>query len=330
MRVAHQIGLAVAGLLATVYGGTQPSSPPQTSIDLNVGTFNITGVSADSGAHGEKQVWKVRRTAVFNTILGADLDVFGVQEANRASVYKTHLVDGPNQFEDLVNGVNKAAGVYRYELVDQNPNSDALDNRILYNKAKLVVVSFGSLRYPHQTAGRYPRAMSWAVFKAKATGHRFLFTTTHLDPYSSSNRMRQWGDMINRIQQLRGDLPVFVTGDFNSTKFKSFAQARLQQMTDIGIPDALGQKYKTNGNQLRADRGINQWINSFNGYRRDVAKYSYPNNRRNLGNGIDWIFASKALDVKEFEVTVSMDSHLRLTGTIPSDHNMIRAKITLP
>ena len=84
---------------------------------------------------------------------------------------------------------------------------------------------------------------------------------------------------------------------------------------------------------------VRAWVNSFNAFRRSVASYGYQEDSNNTynprtGNGVDWIFASNSrskLQVKEFEVVANMDDRtLQITGTIPSDHHLMRATVTLP
>jgi hypothetical protein len=60
--------------------------------------------------------------------------------------------------------------------------------------------------------------------------------------------------------------------------------------------------------------------------------YSYwEHQTTKLGNSIDWVFASNALVVKEWETVIDFDpTTLRITGVIPSDHNMIRATVVIP
>ena len=59
--------------------------------------------------------------------------------------------------------------------------------------------------------------------------------------------------------------------------------------------------------------------------------YAYEDDKRKLGNNIDWVFASNELAVPEWKVVARYDKErLRLTGVISSDHFMVRATITLP
>jgi hypothetical protein len=81
----------------------------------------------------------------------------------------------------------------------------------------------------------------------------------------------------------------------------------------------------------RAQKRVNAWINTMNRFDRDLRPYAYEDDKRKLGNNIDWVFASNELAVPEWKVVARYDKQrLRLTGVIPSDHFMVRATITLP
>jgi endonuclease/exonuclease/phosphatase family metal-dependent hydrolase len=103
-------------------------------------------------------------------------------------------------------------------------------------------------------------------------------------------------------------------------------------MHRAGFGDVLNQQYRVNPSRgVRAEKRINGWINSNNRESRNVRSYSYPSNHAKTGNSIDYIFASNRLRVKEFKLVLNFNSRtLRVTGTIASDHNMLRATVVLP
>jgi hypothetical protein len=47
------------------------------------------------------------------------------------------------------------------------------------------------------------------------------------------------------------------------------------------------------------------------------------------GSNLDYIFTTP-MRTLEWETVLNLDSSGKLAGTIPSDHNMIRAKVLLP
>lgn len=64
---------------------------------------------------------------------------------------------------------------------------------------------------------------------------------------------------------------------------------------------------------------------SFNGYEAQPKCVDYA-----AANYLDYIWVSKGVKVPEWETVIKADSAGRFLGTIPSDHNMLRATTTLP
>ncbi len=165
----------------------------------------------------------------------------------------------------------------------------------------------------------------------KATGKRFFFTNTHLDPYSIPARKAQWDQSIRLTNSLRGSLPVVAVGDYNTSKFSDYAPTYLPRMKAQGYGDVLNQVPRRNTLvSPRAEKTRRAWVNSFNAWNPKVGGYSQDRDTK-IGNGIDWVFASNRVRVKSWEVVVDMDPRtLRFRGVIPSDHNLVRATLVLP
>ena len=315
------------------------------AVALRVGSFNVMTVGTDATS-GNRRPWKARRGAVIREILGEHVDVIGVQETNPSSWFARRLVDGPNQFLDLRNGLNKAGGHFRLANASSfNCRNSATtyrcrtvargathSERILYDSRRLSLVKAGSLRYRHQSGHPGTGFMAWARLRSRANGHTFLFTSTHLDPRHRGVRHAQWRQMISAIRSLRHGRPVISVGDFNTHRMDPMAKDMLPRMKRAGVGDVLNQTYRANPVRgVRARHLVNAWVNSYNHFRRSMRSWSYEDNRRKIGIDIDYIFASNYLKVPEFKVVVDYNPRtLRVRRTFPSDHNMLRATIRLP
>ena len=326
-------------------GATSASAVAAVATDVKVATMNISGVSFDATATGEHRVWRVRRTNVVARILLERPDVLGIQEANQSSIYKTRLDYGVNQYMDLKGALAAKGGhyaltnSYAYNCVNSASSANCVyknrgasqDNRILYNTDTVTLVRAGSVKYTHQTAGKNTRYLAWAVFTMKATGKQFFFTNTHLDPYTVSVRKAEWDEAIANTKRLAGALPVVSVGDYNTSKYSSYAGTYLPRMKAAGFGDLLGQSYASVTSQPRAAVLDRAWVNSYNGYKRDARGYSYEDHQSRIGNSIDWIFATNTLPVKS-SVTVAPVNRttFQLVGVIPSDHFLLLATLTLP
>lgn len=335
---------ALVATLTTV-SPAPASADAATPASLRVASFNIQSVAVDQ-TDGARRPWRQRRAAVVKNIVGEQVDVIGVQEANPSRYWRSRLVDGATQYLDLRNGLNSAGGHYRltntYAFNCVNPRTSyhcqyqyrgaSYSDRILYDTDTVELVRAGAIHYTAQHPLEQPRGVAWAVLRSKANGSEFLFTTTHLDPRHLDVREAQWRELIADIDRLRGDLPVVAVGDFNTHKFTPLAASMLPAMKAAGYGDVLNQEYTVNPvAEVRAESVTNAWVNSFNHERRDVATYGYEDRRDKYGNNIDWIFATNALEVQNYKVVLDFDPlTLQVRGVLPSDHNMVRAVLTLP
>jgi endonuclease/exonuclease/phosphatase family metal-dependent hydrolase len=338
--------LVATGVTAVTNNSPAPAQAASaSSTSLRVGSFNIQSVSLDKTV-GLQRPWRQRRATVVSQVMGERLDVLGIQEANPSKTFKSRLIDGANQYRDLQIGLNKAGGSYAltnvypyncvnsgttYKCVYKNRHASHGD-RILYNTRTLSLVNEGATRYKVQGPGADPRFAVWAVLRVKATGKEFLFVNTHLRAGAASTRRSQWYQMISRINAVANGRPVVSVGDFNIHKFDPLSTEMLPAMRRAGYGDVLNQSYEVNPVAYpRARNTVNGWFNTANHLSGDVRDFSYYKNRAKTGNNIDWVFATNSLRVDEWKVVVNWNPYtMRVRGTLPSDHNMVRATLTMP
>lgn len=294
---------------------------------LRVGTFNVRSVKQDDARVANERPWRERRVVVIKQILRERVDVLGVQEVSQNKSYGSRLVDGPLQYLDLRNGLNKAGG--SYELTGTAPE-ESRTTRILYNRNTVSPVRTGSVPFRNQSAyANDTRYLVWAVFRHRQSGKEFFFANTHLGNKSTDLQRAQWQEVVDQVRALRGDLPVVVVGDFQASKIRQPAAAMMSEMSRAGFGDVLGQRPFTERRvRPRPARIVNGWINSVNHFKRNVADFSYEKHRDYLGNNADWIFADNRWGVRAYKTVVNM-KNMRLRGVIPSDHNMVRATLLM-
>lgn len=311
---------------------------------LRVASFNLFGVNNDSSASGEQTTWRTRRPVVVSQIMAERPAVVGLQEASQSNIYASQLTYGTTQYDDLAGALQAAGGHYAvtnrtpYNCAKPTSSTDCVatyrgasnSSRIIYDTDQADLVAQGSMKYTSQAAGKIDRYLAWAVVRLKANGSEVFFADTHLDSYDIGVRVAQWHELITRVNQLKNGRPVVVVGDFNTTKYSSWAREMLPRMVSEGYGDVLAQQYDTPTATPRAQVVENGWISSSNHFDRDVTKFSWDDHRR-IGNNIDWVFASNALTVEDWKTVVDYDSGTdRVTGVIPSDHCMVRATLLVP
>ena len=101
---------------------------------------------------------------------------------------------------------------------------DWMCTTMMYNTKTLEMVDYELIGYSVNYWGciQRMRYLSMAVFKVKATGEMFVFTSTHFDAEKDSkgqkNRVIQAGEMAENIQRYKETYgcPIISTGDFNS------------------------------------------------------------------------------------------------------------------
>ena len=294
-----------------------PKLDVSTTYDLRVASWNILA--------SVNKAWGPRRDTVVRQLAGvspggqtsAPPDAIALQEA---------IPYG--QFQDVVSGLNAIGndGAHYSGLYGNSRNT-----RIVWNDNALDLVRSGVIRYraqEHRSDGL--RMAPWAVFEVKRTRARFFFLSAHLETAGEGVRRAQWRQLLRDVPALADGVPVVMGGDFNSPRSGSnrTAQAMLGPTRAAGFGDMLGQvgSGMVTTSSTRADTVVNGNLFSVNYGRRHLRGYS---NAGLIGQDVDYLFADNDLDVTRWEMVVdAAGRHLR--GVIPSDHNMIRATVTLP
>ncbi|MFT4108567.1 fibronectin type III domain-containing protein [Propionicimonas sp.] len=271
------------------------------SLPLRVGTFNVRKKSQDN--------WAKRRTAVASTILGQDPDVVGLQEATPARFR------GVRQYQDVVNLLGSD-----WALTDASSGSGEV--RTVYNTTRLRLLDHGTQPLSGSKRFGVQRYATWAAFEQISTGKRFLFVNTHFAVFSSKVKAhhtaaaRQMVAMLERVNT--GNLPVVIVGDFNTGLYRTSGNGVYRTITGAGYIDPLVRTGKTGA----AQKLVNADLKTYNGGSRKAPKDRWA-------RMLDQIFVSK-MRVAEWETVARLNGAGRWIGTIPSDHNMVRATVYLP
>lgn len=173
---------------------------------LRVMSFNVrTPADTEPGRR-----WEDRRAAMVAVIRQAHPDVIGTQELTRLQA-------------DYLR-----AQLPAYRWFGQGRRGGEQDEHmgVFYDAGVLEKVASGDfwLSPTPEVPGSmgwgdpYPRMVTWGLFERRADGRRFYLFNTHL-PYREQDepaRVRSAQLLLSRISALPADVPVVVTGDFNS------------------------------------------------------------------------------------------------------------------
>lgn len=301
---------------ATVSATTR-SAAERDAAGLRVASFNVRKMVANRKPNEEP--WAQRRGVIVKQIRDQRVDVIGIQEASSRGV------DGDSALTQYVDLERRLGTPYR--LVDDDLMS-SVGTRILYNTATVTLVRDG---FQKLTALDTDRFVVWAEFVQNSTGKSFFFTNTHLEDGGGASYDASRAAEAKQIVELTrkenpAGLPVLAVGDYNSHQDMDNRPYRV--MLAAGYVDPLGNQWplKTRRADATVETAINTEYSSGNHF--DLVA---PRTKTAV-NGIylDYIFTSAGVAVPEWETVVDIDSQDRFIGTIPSDHNLIRATVTLP
>lgn len=180
--------------------------PAMAQAPLKVMSFNIRYANETDGANA----WSKRREVAAAMLEKAAPDLFGTQELLK------------EQGDFLVGRLKN----YGWFGVGRRGGDDDEHMGIFYRTDRLKLIESGnfwlsdtpevpgSITWGHPL----PRMVTWGLFETRAGGRRFYAFNTHLPYRAEDEGARTKGAelILKRIEAMAGDLPVVLTGDFNT------------------------------------------------------------------------------------------------------------------
>jgi len=256
------------------------------SQSIITGTFNLRYANeVDSG-----NLWKDRAPVAAALIRFHQFDIVGTQEGLK------------NQLDDLQQDL---PGFAYYGIGRDDGKAKGEHSAIFYKKERFNVLDSGDFwlsEHPEKPGfgwdARFNRICSWLKLKDKQSKRQFYVFNVHYDHQGVQARIESSKLIIQRIQQIAGNQPVILTGDFNGTKESEWYQYVNNSKL---LKDALLQAkdpYINNG--------------SFNSF-----KVNNPSMEI-----IDHIFISRRFSVKRY--WIMKDTY---HGRFPSDHHPVLVEL---
>ena len=288
-RLAFLFVCALAGSLARAQGPEAAPGPKP----LRVMSFNIRYSAAKDGENG----WEKRQDMVLDTIRAYRPDVLGLQEvlADQADFLREKLPE--YDFFGTGRDDGKRGG-------EASP--------VMFRKDRFALLARGQWwlsETPEQVGSKgwdaaLPRVVAWVRLKDRGSGATLLVFNTHWDHVGVKARVESAKLMRRMIDERRGDDPVVVTGDFNSTE-ETPQYATLTAGDDAGV--RLVDAYRA-VHPGRKDQEAS--FHAFKGTRD--------------GMRIDWILHSN-----HWKATGAAIDHTNKAGRYPSDHYPVTAELEL-
>lgn len=255
--------------------------------NYSVASFNIRLSAVDDGADS----WKFRRGHVRDMIRYYSWDVFGMQEVC------------PDQLDYL-----SELKEYSFEGIARDESTTSEYGPIFYKKDLFEKVDSGMFwlsSTPESLSKGWDadcyRICTWIKLKDKRHGNTFAFINTHLDHVGVEARMKS-AKLINQwIEDSFVDIPVILTGDFNT------------------IPEE--QAYQTFSEKLTDSRAITK--DAHYGPKGTFTDFDYNISPKDLKE-IDYIFTNDL--VKVLKTRTIVDS---FDQRFPSDHFPVSAMVEM-
>ncbi|MBQ7988191.1 MAG: endonuclease/exonuclease/phosphatase family protein [Bacteroidaceae bacterium] len=172
-------------------------------------TFNIRCIA---GIDNEQGVgWDSRKDRACQWVKDKNIDIVGMQEVTHQQLMD--VLERLPEFDYV--GVGRTDGKEGGEYTP-----------VLFRKDKYEALDRGNfwLSETPDSAGSkgwdaaLPRVASWVKLQDKATGKVFMAVNTHFDHIGQTARVESAKLIMQKIQEIVGEQPAGVTGDFNITE----------------------------------------------------------------------------------------------------------------
>ncbi len=271
-------------------GAAETGAVSNAPVKLCVATFNLRFASAE-----RPNSWAQRRPVMRECLRQLAPDLIGTQEGLLQQL-KDVAADLP-EYDWLGTGRDGGdKGEFMAIFYRRNRFTPLATNHFWLSDTPGVVAS-------STWGNNCKRMVTWVRFRERASGREFFLWNTHFDHEIEAARQKSAALVRERVEALKTDLPVLLTGDFNCAGGNSRAYDIL--VKDGGFTDTW----------TAAKARVNESWNSFTGFKPP----------RQEGVRIDWILARGPVTAERTEiVTFAKD------GQYPSDHFPVAAWLALP
>lgn len=217
-RYLSLLGLLLALAALPALAADTPAAEP-----LRVVSFNVRLPTDSDGANR----WDARKDVFVDSVRRLHPDVMGTQE-----LWK---IQGDYVVEQLPE--------YRWFGQGRRGGDGDEHMGVFYRQDRLKLIESGDfwLSDTPEVVGSiswnnlYPRMVTWALFEQLGDGRRFYFFNTHLPYRDQDDVARERGATLigERIAALPADIPVVVTGDFNTPPESAAHRVITRHLQDV-------------------------------------------------------------------------------------------------
>jgi endonuclease/exonuclease/phosphatase family metal-dependent hydrolase len=264
---------------------------------IKVMSFNIRYGAANDGENS----WKHRDYLVLETIENYGPDLIGYQEALKFQVdFLKQNLDGYG-----FHGIGRDKGTEEGEYVPLMWKTDRFE---LVDSGHFWLSETPEIPGSISWDSSLTRMLSWVVLRdKKAVGYQkeLVFANTHFDHRGKQARLESAKLIRQRAEEIMNDIPIILTGDFNTTEDLAPYAALCNAEGFNGKPlvDAFRVIHPEGSDN---ERSFGAWVG-----RRD-------------GKRIDWI-----LHTDDFVTLNAAINYTQDAGRYPSDHYPVEATVRL-
>ena len=264
---------------------------------LNIGTYNLRYANAGDSARGNG--WGQRLPAIAGIVQFNDWDIFGTQEVSttRWRICKAACPGMP---------MLAWVGMMEKKRVNTLPSGTKKDKFKLL-QSHTFWLSTDTTKPNTAWDAALPRICTWGRFQDRQTGFVFYFFNLHMDHIGVVARRESAKLVLQKIQALKGNIPVILTGDFNVDQTS-------ESYTLINTSGILCDAYELSPLKL-ANNGT---FNNFSTVEKTDSR-------------IDHIFLSKDFMANRYAILTNMYWNAPVaTDTMYANHNQLQAVPRLP
>lgn len=277
------ISLLIGVFLSGCTGQSEKEDP------MRIMSYNIR---YDNPGDGPNQ-WQHRKDRLVNLVKYHSPDILGTQEG---LLHQLEWLDDELTGYDRI-GVGRNDGAEEGEFTAIYYNSERLE--LVEGSDSTIWLSTTPGEPSKDWDAALPRIVTWGTFRDRENGQELVVFNTHFDHIGEQARTESARIIVDKVDEIAGDLPAVVTGDFNMTpdsEAYSVMASALSDGFETSLLPHVGPEFTFEGFAVAGGEE---------------------------GRRIDYIFANSAVTVQTHAILSTYRD-----GFYPSDHLPVVAGVT--
>lgn len=156
------------------------------------------------------ELWEERRATIESLVGSYNFDIIAMQEVNFDRFYS--LKETLTDFDSVIGDAEE-----RNDIEELAPIFYNSEKFLLLAKSQFWLSETPDLPGSKSWGAIYPRISTWVKLQNKLTGHIFFVFNNHFCHLNEDAQLKSSVLILRKINEIAGDAPVIVTGNFNAT-----------------------------------------------------------------------------------------------------------------